>query len=111
VGYPGVAGAQRRKTVERVGEAPSCGASGSWFRRMVAAKGVYEPARKAVRDLAGAVQSSLRNHNGECRERWRGHDRALAAQTGSAGILHLCNLGSYKLPLAEPAEPELCRCP
>lgn len=33
-------------------------------RRMVAAKGVANASKKAVRDLAGAVQSSLRNHKG-----------------------------------------------
>jgi hypothetical protein len=33
--------------------------------RMLAAKGVQEPAPKAVRDLAGAVQASLRNHDGK----------------------------------------------
>lgn len=32
--------------------------------RMVAAKGVQNPDRQALRDLAGGVQSSLRNHNG-----------------------------------------------
>jgi hypothetical protein len=32
--------------------------------RMLAAKGVREPAPKAVRDLAGAVIASLRNHEG-----------------------------------------------
>lgn len=33
--------------------------------RMLRAKGVREPAPKAARDLAGAVTSSLRNHNGD----------------------------------------------
>lgn len=33
--------------------------------RMLVAKGVQEPASKAVRDLVGAVQSSLRNHDGK----------------------------------------------
>ncbi len=32
--------------------------------RMLVAKGVQEPASKAVRDLVGAVQTSLRNHDG-----------------------------------------------
>jgi hypothetical protein len=32
--------------------------------RMLVAKGVQEPAPKAVRDLLGAVQASLRNHRG-----------------------------------------------
>lgn len=33
--------------------------------RMVTAKGVQEPAHKAVRDLEGAVRASLHNHNGK----------------------------------------------
>jgi hypothetical protein len=34
-------------------------------RRMVAAKGVQNPDRQALRDMAGGVQSSLRNHRGK----------------------------------------------
>jgi hypothetical protein len=40
--------------------------------RMLASKGVMEATRKQVRDLAGSIQTGLRNHEGDTATRWRG---------------------------------------
>src|SRR6185437_12924199 len=49
--------------VLRTAEKPLTGREITW--RMLQAKGVSDPDKKAARDLAGAVNSSLQNHKGE----------------------------------------------
>ena len=55
--------------VLRKAEGPLTGREITW--RMLVAKGVTDPDKKAARDLWGAVNSSLQNHKGKSVERVR----------------------------------------